>query len=64
MNTTDTNALVEMALEEGYGLWVEMDSGYVELFGDELRDEWDAVAPGESFQILSILVDKETPQDN
>lgn len=58
MNATDTNTLVQRALAGGYGLFVEMDAGYFDLFGDDLRDEWDALAPGEAFQVLGVVLDE------
>lgn len=55
MNTTDTAALVARCLESGTGLWVELDYGTVDLYGDDLRDEWEALSPGEAFTVLGIL---------
>jgi hypothetical protein len=58
MNYTDTNTLVQRALAGGYGLWVEMDAGDFDLFGDDLRDEWDSLAPGEAFEVLGVITDE------
>lgn len=55
VNTTDTAALVARCLESGTGLWVELDYGTVDLYGDDLRDEWEALSPGEAFTVLGIL---------
>lgn len=57
MNTTDTALLVQKALEHNYGLWVSLDIGDVDLFGDDLRTEWDNLAPGEGFEVLGIITD-------
>lgn len=58
MNTTDTNTLVTRALEGGYGLWIDTDYGDVDLFGDELREAWDDLAPGEAFKVLGVITTK------
>lgn len=55
MNATDTNTLVQRALAGGYGLYVELDSGYVDLYGADLREAWDGLAPGEAFSVLGVL---------
>jgi len=52
----NTNAeLVAAALKTGATLTVEMDSGTFELSGDDLRHEWEALAPGEAFVILPAV---------
>lgn len=51
----NTNTLVQRALAGGFGLHVELDAGRFDLFGDDLRDEWDALAPGEAFEVLGII---------
>lgn len=43
---------VQAALDGGYGLIVDMDHGELRLSGDDLRQEWDDLAPGESFTIV------------
>lgn len=58
MNATDTNTLVQRALAGGYGLWVDLDAGDFDLFGDDLRDTWDGLAPGEAFEVLGIVTDE------
>lgn len=57
MNTTDTALLVARCLESGSGLWVDTDAGELDLFGDDLRTEWDNLAPGEAFEVLGIITD-------
>lgn len=55
MNTTQTAQMVEAALEGGYGLWVDTDAGDVDLFGDDLREAWEDLAPGEAFDVLGVI---------
>lgn len=55
MNATGTNEMVENALAGGYGLWVDMDSGQFDLFGDDLAEAWDSLAPGEAFVVLGVV---------
>lgn len=55
MNTTDTNTLVNRAMAGGYGLYVELDAGHFDLYGEHLRETWDALAPGEAFSVLGVL---------
>lgn len=59
MNTTDTARMVGAALEGNYGLWVDTDMGDVDLFGDDLEQAWDDLAPGEAFKILGVILDNE-----
>jgi hypothetical protein len=59
VNATDTAALVARCLESGTGLWIGTDYGDVDLWGDDLRDEWDRLSPGEAFDVLGIIT-KET----
>lgn len=56
MNTTDTAMMVENALASGYGLWVETDMGDIDLSGDDLRNAWEDLAPGEAFVILGVVL--------
>lgn len=58
MNATETNTLVNRALAGGYGLWVDTDAGDFDLFGDDLRETWDSLAPGEAFEVLGIVTDE------
>lgn len=58
MNATDTNTLVQRALAGNYGLWVDLDAGDFDLFGDDLEETWDSLAPGESFEVLGIVTDE------
>lgn len=44
------------ALAAGEGLRVELDAGTFDLWGEELREVWEALAPGEGFGILAVLV--------
>lgn len=60
MNTTDTAAIVTMAIKEGYGLWVDTDMGEVDLYGADLSETYDNLAPGEAFQVLGILTKEES----
>lgn len=57
MNTTFTALLVQKALEHGYGLWVDTDSGQIDLFGEDLRSTWELLGPGEGFEVLGIITD-------
>lgn len=57
MNATDTATLVAKALEHGYGLWIDTDYGDVDLFGDDLRTKWGALAPGEGFTVLGVITE-------
>ena len=60
MNTTDTARMVDAALAGGYGLYVELDSGYVDLFGSDLAETWGALAPGEAFDIVGVIMREDT----
>ncbi len=60
MNTTDTAAIVTMALENNYGLWVDTDMGEVDLYGSDLSETYDNLAPGEGFAVLGILTKEES----
>lgn len=60
MNTQDTGLMVELALSGGYGLWVELDAGDVDLFGSDLSEEWENLSPGETFNVLGIIIEKES----
>lgn len=55
MDYTDTAELVEKALIGNFGLWVQLDAGDFDLFGDDLRETWDGLAPGEAFSVLGVL---------
>jgi len=46
---------VEAALIAGHGLNVETDPGEFYYEPDELRTEWDDLAPGEPFRITPCL---------
>lgn len=59
MNATDTNTLVHRALAGGYGLWVDLDSGDFDLFGVDLEETYDSLAPGEAFEVLGIVTNDE-----
>lgn len=59
MNTTDTATLVQSALDGGYGLWVDTDAGELDLFGWDLEEVYEALAPGDGFVILGIVLDNE-----
>lgn len=58
MNATDTNTLVQRALAGNYGLWVDLDAGDFDLFGDDLREAWEGLAPGEGFSVLGVVTDE------
>lgn len=60
MNTTDTSAIVTLALEKGYGLWVDTDMGEVDLYGADLEETWDSLSPGGGFSVLGILTKEES----
>lgn len=60
MNTTDTAAIVTMAIKEGYGLWVDTDTGEVDLYGVDLEETYNSLAPGEGFAVLGILTKEES----
>lgn len=60
MNTTDTAAIVTMAIKGGYGLWVDTDMGEVDLYGADLSETYDNLAPGEGFAVLGILTKEES----
>lgn len=60
MNTTDTAAIVTMALENGYGIWADTDMGEVDLYGTDLSETWDSLSPGEGFAVLGILTKEES----
>lgn len=60
MNTTDTAAIVTMALEKGHGLWVDTDMGEVDLYGADLEETYDNLTPGEGFAVLGILTKEES----
>lgn len=55
MNDADVNRLVQKALKHNYGLWVDTDYGQLDLFGDDLAETWDNLAPGESFVVLGVV---------
>lgn len=57
MNAADVNTLVAKALEHGYGLWVDTDYGQFDLFGHDLEEVWEALLPGEGFEVLGIITD-------
>jgi len=59
VNTTDTAAIVTMALEKGHGLWVDTDMGEVDLYGTDLSETYDNLGPGEGFAVLGILTKEE-----
>lgn len=46
---------VEQAVARGQGMRVELDLGVIELWGDDLLAEWEAIAPGEGFVVLEVL---------
>lgn len=58
MNYAETGELVKKALAGGYGLWVDLDAGDFDLFGDDLRETYDSLAPGEAFEVLGIVTDE------
>lgn len=60
MNEAETAALVERCLESGTGLWVDTDMGEVDLYGDDLEETYDNLAPGEGFAVLGILTKEES----
>lgn len=60
MNAANTNEAVENALAGGYGLYVELDSGYFDLFGSDLAETWDSLAPGEAFDIVGVIMKEDT----
>lgn len=60
MNTTDTAAIVTLALKNGYGIWADTDMGEVDLYGDDLEETYDNLAPGEGFAVLGILTKEES----
>lgn len=60
VNTTDTDAIVTLALEKGYGLWVDTDMGEVDLYGADLEETYNSLAPGEGFAVLGILTGEES----
>lgn len=60
MNTTDTAAIVTLALKKGYGLWVDTDMGEVDLYGADLAETYDKLGPGEGFVVLGILTKEES----
>ena len=60
MTYADTNILVQRALTEGYGLRVELDAGVFDLFGADLREEWDVLMPGEAFDVLGTVTRSES----
>lgn len=60
MNNTDTAAIVTMALENNYGLWVDTDMGEVDLYGADLSETYDNLEPGECFAVLGILTKEES----
>ncbi len=49
--------IVSHALAYDWTLRVEFDSGTHDLVGRDLFDEWDALAPGEAFEILGRVDD-------
>lgn len=55
MTYADIDLFVKRALAGGYGLRVELDAGVFDLFGDDLREEWDVLAPGEAFDVLRVV---------
>ena len=57
MTYADTSILVKRALAEGYGLRVELDAGVFDLFGADLREEWDVLMPGEAFDVLGVVTE-------
>lgn len=60
MTYADTNIIVQRALTEGYGLRVEIDAGVFDLFGDDLREEWDVLMPGEAFDVQGAVTRSES----
>lgn len=46
---------VGQAVARGQGMRVELDLGVIELWGDDLLAEWEAIAPGEGFVVLEVL---------
>lgn len=60
MNTTDTAAIVTMALKKGHGLWVDTDIGELDLYGADLSETYDNLTPGEGFVVLGILTKEES----
>lgn len=48
----DTNAQVQWALENDATLTVDTDMGEIEMSGEDLRSEWENLAPGEGFDIV------------
>lgn len=56
MNYTDKSRMVDRALEGGYGLWVVFNEVESDLFGSDLREAWDDLAPGESFEIRGVVL--------
>lgn len=59
----DTHQLVQDCLADGRGLRVELDPGEIELYGQDLRETWDALAPGEPFVVLEVLPKPDTLTD-
>lgn len=62
MNYAQTGELVKKALAGNYGIWVRLDAGDFDLFGDDLRDEWESLAPGEAFSVLGLLTGEGSKQ--
>ena len=46
---------VRQAVERGQGMRVELDPGVLELWGTDLLEQWEAIAPGEAFVVLEVL---------
>lgn len=59
----ETHQLVQECLADGRGLNVEIDAGEIELYGQGLRETWDALAPGEPFVVLEILPKPDTEEE-
>lgn len=56
VNYIDKARMVDRAVEGGYGLYVELDEGAFDLFGSELLETFDDLAPGESFEIRGVVL--------
>lgn len=56
MNYIDKARMVYRAVEGGYGLYVELDEGAFDLFGSDLQETFDDLAPGESFEIRGVVL--------
>lgn len=56
MNYADSYRMVNLALAGGYGLWVQLDSGDFDLFGEDLESTWEMLSPGDAFTVLGVVL--------